>query len=218
MVWKLNYSSSLLLFTSAPAVLLLQQSFWRSENITEKKVALLLSDTATVQIRSKRSSRLPVTQSPTLHSYKPEPVKGERQPSTSSEFLLVHSNMSESEGLDQLSGGGEDDAAVSSLRRRRRLSSAALGSPSSTTAPSSTVSRISAPEGEVESAGWEETVAPSCSAGKQTRNRVQGFWFNRFGCHDLTCLFTYSWESCSPGCECLCYCLLQEMRQCSSSH
>lgn len=84
--------------------------------------------------------------------------------------------MSESEGMDQLSGGGDDDddddvVAVSSLRRRRRLSSAALGSPSSSAAaaaaPSSTSPLPASKGAEVESAGCEETVALSaCSAGR----------------------------------------------------
>lgn len=106
--------------------------------------------------------------------------------------------MSESERMDQLSGGGEDDeddvVAVSSLRRRRRLSSAALGSPSSspTTTPSSGSSCLSVSEAaDVESAGWEETVA--CSAGNEgekNRIRVQGFWFKHLHClhgwHELS--------------------------------
>lgn len=83
-------------------------------------------------------------------------MKEPKQPHVSSEFLLVHSDMSESGHADQLSGGGgDDDDAVSSLRRRRRLSSAAFGSPSSSsTAPSSRFSFLSVSEEvEVESAG-----------------------------------------------------------------
>lgn len=87
-------------------------------------------------------------------------------PVVSSESPLVRSHSTESRLLNQLSGGGgdeeEDGVAVSSLRRRRRLSSAALGSPSSPSAASSLVGSLLSvsEEAEVESAGWEVTVAP----------------------------------------------------------
>lgn len=83
----------------------------------------------------------------------------------SPEFLLVQSDMSESQRIVQLSGGG-DDVGVSSFRRRRRLSSAVFGSPSSSsTAPSSSFSFRSVSEAVVvKSPGSEGAVAPlSCS-------------------------------------------------------
>lgn len=91
-----------------------------------------------------------------------------------SAFLMVQSNMPESQRMDQLSRGGDDDDddAASSLQRRRRLSSAALGSlPSSSGTPSSRFSFLSVSEAQdVESAGWEEDVAPLASSAENRRS------------------------------------------------
>lgn len=122
-----------------PAVQLLQQSLMMQIK-TNKKQVLLLSDAETVH-KHFRTVQLETVRN--LNLWKK--ANGEpKQLNTSSEFLLVQSDMSESGQVDQLSGGGEggdddDDGVVSSLRRRRRLSSAAFGSPSS---PSSTPSSI----------------------------------------------------------------------------
>ena len=88
-----------------------------------------------------------------------------------------------SQHRDQLSGGGgeDDDDADSNLRRRRRLSSAAFGSPPSTSDASSSnsssmFSLLSVSEAaEVESAAWEETVAPFTWSTEEGNIYNQGF-------------------------------------------